>query len=246
MHPRPSTPVIYHWPFVRALLPLLPAFILLPFLAVKPNRRAEAWLVLVPFGLIAAAVSAGQQIRAGQVGEAFAYSYPYLVMLASSLCITSLMTYAMPAWSFLKKIVLIPALSFIPGAFLLVVTQGASGPQDLTLLVSYSLAALILLLSVTLAGRRCRKRWSLPRFSLLFYMWNLILVSGVILPVAGVQFLLYSVAGNVMLPIIMACLVASLLLFIIAYPFVLVEFLSPLYRERLKATFQVEKQPISL
>ncbi len=236
----------YHWSIIRALLPLLPALILVPFFVLKPNRRAESWLVLVPFGLIAAAMSLGQQIRIGNVGEAFAYSYPYVVMLAGSLCIVSLMTYAMPAWSFMKKMLLIPALAVLPGEFILLVTQGVGELRDLALLMSYSLAPLVLLLSITLAGRSCRRHWSLLHFSLLFCMWNFILVAGIIAPVAGFAFILSPPGAMIVLPIIVVCLTGALLLFGIAYPFVLTGFLSPLYLERLKATFKVEKPSPSL
>ena len=48
MSPTEAAPVTYHWPWTRGLALFLPAIIILPFLLIKPNRRAAAWLMLIP------------------------------------------------------------------------------------------------------------------------------------------------------------------------------------------------------
>jgi MFS family permease len=239
---------MYHWPFVKVLLPFLPALILLPFLLLKPNRQAKAWLMLVPFGLIAAIVLAGQRIPLSAPADVFAYAYPYVVMLASSLCIMCLMTYAMPSWSFAKKFLAIPTLSILPGAVILFFAQGVGEALDSVMLAAYGLAPLVLLLSFTLAGRRCRERWRLRRFSLLSLVWTLLLVSALILLLLGFAIMMRQAPPSgvtLLLQFVISLLVVAVILFIIAFPFVLTAFLSPFYRERLMAAFKVIPAPLA-
>ncbi len=234
-----------HWPFVKVVYYFLPALILLPFLLLKPNRRLGAWLMLVPFGLIVALVAAGQQVQLPGFGNALAYAFPYIAMLGSSLCILCLVLYAVPAWSFMTKLIAVPALVILPGALILFFSQGDGRIQNWFIPALYAIVPLILLLSLYLAGRLCRNHWGAVRFSLLVFLWNFLSLSGLMLLYAGYRF---ATVGD--LPIdagwlmilrffVIPFVTAVVALFIIAFPFILAAFLSPLYRARLKAVFNV-------
>ncbi len=238
-------PLMVHWPFFKVVYYFLPALILLPFLLLKPNRRLGAWLMLIPFGLIVALAAAGQQITLPGFGNALAYAFPYIAMLGSSLCILCLILHAVPAWSFTAKLIAVPALAILPGALILFFSQGDARIEYWFIPAAYAVIPLILLVSFYLAGRLCRKHWGGVRFSLLVFLWNLLFLSGLMLLFAGYQFVrvreLPVDAGwlMILLPLIIRLGTAAIILFIIAFPFILVAFLSPLYRARLKAVFNV-------
>ncbi len=239
--------MIYHWPIVKVLFHFLPALVLLPFLLVKPNRQFRAWIILVPFALITVIALLGQSSsllqRLAPLAQAFAEAYPYVVVLASSLCILCLILYALPGWPLVRKILLIPALYLLPGMLILFFTQADGKIQEWMYPAAYGLAPLILLVSGLLAGRHSRKRWKLWRFSLLFVAWNvfsLAIIIGLGLWVAYSSVTMAEPGFLVLLvPAVTALPMATVILFIITFPFVLTAFLSPLYRERLMAAFEV-------
>lgn len=228
------------------LLPFLPALVLVPFVLLKPNRQPRAWVVLVPFCLIAAIMLAGQQLPVTTAATVFAYAYPYIVMLASSLCLLCLLSFAFPGWSAARKSLAIAALYLLPGMLILFFLYAGSGLQFRIQAALYGIAPLLLLVSFILSGRRCKKHWHLGRFTLWFLLWNFILVLVVALLVFGILVIIQpppSPWWSFMLPFVVLVLLLKLILFLIAFPFVLTAFLSPLYRERLIAIFRVEPTP---
>ncbi|MBZ5497446.1 MAG: hypothetical protein LAP85_13680 [Acidobacteriia bacterium] len=221
--------------------------ILLPFLLLKPNRQARAWSVLVPFGVIVAIMIAGQWLPSTGLADGFAYMYPYIVMLASSLGILVLLTYAIPSGSSIARYLVVPALAVLPGVLILLFVQGVGQTESAILLTGYSLVSVVLPLTLFLAGRHCRKRWNLGRFTGSFLRWDFILVSVLsVLLVAG-AILMAPPAGHQWWRVVLAFVVlevfATSLLFALVFPFILTVFLSPLYRERLTAAFKVEPVP---
>ncbi len=197
---------------------------------------------MIPFGLIAGIVLAGQLAPSRNLASAFDNGYSYVLMLAGGLCILCLMTYAMPAWSFAKKLLVIPALSVLPGTLTLLLTQGARDPQSLALTVTYALCLLVLLLSFALAGRRCRKGWSLRRFLLSALLWSFVFVAAAILLAISILIAIGQgppSTAEIILPLLVIPAVLTAVLFGVAFPFILTTFLSPFYRERLMAVFGV-------
>jgi hypothetical protein len=242
LSPGQSTPVIYHRPFVNALSPLLPALILLPFLLLKPNRRAAAWLVVAPFGLVVAIAVAADVMVLGRSASAPPEVYPYLATLAGSLGMLCLMTYAMPRWSPVTKSLAIPALFVLPGALVLFFGNGGGKIQNWDMPLIYGVAALVLLAGVTLAGRHCRKHWNLRRFSVLFLAWNFLFLFGFLLllllaflvsmqPVPSGQW------RQILMVFVVVLLLAEIVSSVLVFPFIVTAFLSPFYRDRLMAAF---------
>lgn len=237
--------MIYHRPITRVFFPFLPALALLPFLLVKPNRQFRAWIILIPFAVIAIIALAGQSLSQIQPltlpAQALADSYLYVSVLAGSLCILCLILYALPGWPLLRKILLIPALYLLPGALILFFTQADGQLEEWMYPAGYSLVPVILLASGLLAGRFCRKNWKLWLFSLLFLAGNVLCTAIIIASILAFEY--QSITSNaprllaVLMPVIAATVVVAVTLFIIAFPFILTLFRSPLYRERLMAAF---------
>lgn len=199
--------------------------------------------MLIPFGLVAAIAVAGQLIPLNALASAFAYAYPYAVMLASSMCMLCLAIYAVPAWSFIRKLLAIPALFILPGLLVLFFSQAEGEIQNWFIPLAYAVAPLILLVSFFLAGRHCRRRWGMGRFSVLVLAWNFLFLFGVMLLFLGYQVMRQPFMRQewwmILMPFVILLLVAVAVLFAIAFAFILTTFLSPLYRERLIAAFGV-------
>lgn len=250
MSPKPSAPVVYHWPFIKVLVPFLPLAVVLPFLLLKPNRQPKAWLMLIPFGLIGAIalmVRIPWMTRLTLLGAGFSEQYPWIVALASSLCVIGLMSYAVPTWSFARKLVAIPALFVLPAAVVLFLVQGYGDIRIWATPLTFALVPLIVLASFVLAGRRSRKSWKLMRFSQWFFGWTLLLLFAFVLFSVGYRYRTILLrtwrwqyplqSGGTVLLIIAAVVLA------VAIPFILTAFLSPFYRDRLKAAFNVVPAP---
>ncbi len=224
------------------MLPFLPALILLPFLMLNSNRQPRAWLVLIPFGLIAGILLVGQVAPSKNLSSALDTGYPFVLMLAGGLCILCLMTYAMPSWSLSRKLLIIPALSVLPGGLSLLLTQGAREPQTLALTVTYALSLFVLLLSFALAGRGCRKGWSLRRFVLSTLLWSFVFVVATVMIALSITIAIGQGPPSmveVIPPLLIVPATLTAVLFGVAFPFILTVFLSPFYRERLMAVFGI-------
>ena len=226
----------------RLLLPFIPAGVVLPFLLLSSNRRLGAWSMLVPYGLVVGFALLVNVARAGRLAllaPGIAREYSFAIALASSFCLLALMTYAVPGWSAIKKWLAVPVLFVVP-ATVVSWSLDDDGTQPLV----QACIALSLLISLVLAGRRSRTRWNLGRFTLGFFVWNLI--SNLVL-FAGLRFRMV-IIGQLQWRMFLALFVPTLvrttgLLFVIAFPFILTAFLSKLYRERLMAAFGVAPSP---
>jgi hypothetical protein len=244
---RQSPPVIYHRSIVRIFFPFLPALVLLPFLLMKPNRQFRAFIILAPSALITVIALIGKslsQVRLlAPLALAFSEAYPYIAVLASSLCILCLILHWLPGWPLRRKISLIPALYLLPGMLILFITQADAKIQGWIYPAAYGLVSLILLTSGLLAGRYCRKRWKLWRFSLNFFAWNVLFLAILVALAIWVEIRSLEFAElrflQLLIPAIVVPMMAAGILSIIAFPFILTAFLSPLYRARLMAVFKV-------
>jgi hypothetical protein len=268
---RQATPIIFPWPFVKGLSLFLPALILVPFLLLKPNRRAGAWVILLPFGLIAAVAWVGQLKSLSWLVRGFsaAYSYhsiagqlipplraggsgaPYLniILLASGLCVLCLMTYAIEAWSSVRKFVAALVLFVLPGVLTLFAFQAGDDINQWAVPLVYSVVPLILLVSFILAAKWCRKRWNLLLFSMLFFCWSFLFIYGLRLLNMGSMLIRYPSMRPQwwnMIPRVTSLYywLGPAVLFGVVFPFILTVFLSPLFGNRLKAAFKVVRDPV--
>jgi hypothetical protein len=231
-----------YWPFTRALSPLLPIVILVPFLLLKLNRCAKGLMVLVPFAVVVGLMVGGQFLPGRGIADAFAYMYPFIVSLAGSLCILILMTGIFPPTSSITRYLILPALFILPGLAVLLVAQGVKRSQDLALVAGYIAIPIVLYLSFLLAGRLCRKRLSLGRFAVITFgsmvclgVVALAVLIGFMVAIGAVPYISFR---NLVLPVLVAGPVLSISVFIIVFPFLVTAFLGSAYRERVMAVIQ--------
>ncbi len=242
-----ATPVFYYWSPAKAVYRLLPALLLLPFLLLKPNRQPKAWVALIPFFAIIALASAGRQIPQVSLANAFSYGFPYIAMLASSLCMLCMIIHALPALSRRGKLLMLLSVFILPGMILLFFSQAEGKLENWYIPAGYAVAPLIMLTSFFLAGRRCRERWGMRRFSLWVVAWSFLFLLAVTVVFFGILILTQNVTVPVwwmlLAPFAALLVAAAATLFAVAFAFILTAFLNPLYRERLMAVFGVVPGP---
>ncbi len=206
--------------------------------------------MLFPFcliGAIALMAPIPWMSRLSLLGAGLSDQYSWIVALAGSLCIFFLMTYAVPSWSMARKLLAVPLYFVLPAVVVLFFLEGYGDFRAWGTALIFALVPLALIASLILAGRRCRKRWSLARFSLWFLGWNLLLLFVFVLFSVGYRYraILFGTwrwqyplrfGGTSFLILTSAALA-------VAIPFILTALLSPFYRDRLKAAFNVVPPP---
>jgi hypothetical protein len=240
--------------------------ILLPFLLLKPNRRAGAWIMLAPFGLIAGLALATQlwrpvYLRAGLMGVQACVSRiaqilpaplrtplplePYLavIAIASGLCALALTVHAAGRWPAKRLIPVSLAAGALPFAATVFLFTTGDDDRRWGALLSGAVLCMILTAGVILTGRLCRKHWQWLRFMVALACWNFVLLFGLNLLYAGSLMIrepsVRSRWWEILFPSFPPFWVGPLALFLVVLTFVLTAFLSPLYRERLRSAFRV-------
>jgi hypothetical protein len=266
--PKPAAPATFRWPWTKGVALFLPALILLPFLALKPNRRPGTWLMLIPFVLVAATVLLHQMRPASWLSRALsmANSYfmyagmifpalraasppePYLnfMMLASGLCLLCLMLYAFPSWRAIKKLLVGLFLLVLPGVLTLLLHQRGDEGSGWGMPVVYTFLPLCMLVSLALAGRMARKRWNVMLFAVLLFGWNYLLMLALRTLYMGSALIrspsLRPQWWDLLRPRFTSWQ-GPTTLFVIPFLFVLAAFLIPSCREQMKAVFNVVTEP---
>jgi len=243
--------------------------IILPFLAIKPNRRAGIWLMLVPFVLIASILLVNQLKPIGWLSRPIAMSGSYfsyasliipalrgsvavdsnlnLMMLASGLCVLCLMTFAFQGWSFIKKFLLGLALLILPGALTLLVYQSGDEVHSWGLPLAYAFLPFMILAGLAVTGKMARKHWNLVLYTILFFCWNYVFMLALRALYVGSTMIrspsLRPQWWNMLRPRFATSWQGPTALFVVAFLFVLAAFLIPQYRERMKSVFKVVPAP---
>jgi hypothetical protein len=254
---------------VKGLALFLPALILVPFLLLKPNRRVGAWLMLIPFVLVAAAAWVGllmrlnwllryfsmansyfsyagliiPSLRAGSIGEPFLN----VMMLASGLCVLFLMTHALPARSRIKRFVAALVLFVLPGALALFFFQRGDEGRLWGAPLAYAFVPLALLVSLMVAGRLSRKHWNPVLFTVLVFILNIVMLYALRILYFGSLMIRQPTVRpqwwSFLMPRMSSVWPGPTVLFIVTFLFILAAFMIPLFRERLKAAFKVMPAP---
>ena len=239
---RDGSPVTFDWVLPGVAPLLLPWLVILALLALKPNRRAAAWLIWLPLGCVTGFTLAPLPI----LPEGTNFFLDVVAALAVGLAAVWLLTtYLRQQHRLLTFLCVLLALA---GFSLL----AAVSRQGLSLLTSESLLIGIVLAvavpasaaALILGGLICRGRYRPGGL----YLWLLILVAGVWLVIA-VPFFLFAVivsGGNIpwsswsefFIPIFAVATAnyATLL------PFLILSSASPFFRERLKALLHVKPE----
>jgi hypothetical protein len=233
-----GSPVIYNWVPPSLAPALLPWLAILALLALKPNRRAAAWLIWLPLGAVMALTRALPEI----LPSGSDYLPDAVAALAAGLAAVWLLSNKLPRPNrFVAFLCVLPVLAGFSGLALL-------SRQDWNFEVEMLQAGLVLALGVlasaaalSLGGLVCRGRYR----PVGLYAWLILLVA-VIWPAIGAPFFLVaemqsggSIAwGEFFAPVLAVAAVhfATLL------PFLILSSASPFYRERLKALLHVKAE----
>ncbi len=227
--------VSYNWTRPNPLPALLPWLALLVLLLLKPNRCARAWLIWLPlvWGL-------GVQWFFG----ATAGLLPQEVMNLFGQMIGALMIGLAAVWllapvlgrrhGFLGFLgTLLASAGFTALAFACTQDWEGAGGEAAVTGTTLVIAVVVIAVALSLAGWRCRKRYSRLRFSL----WLVAALVAIWVVVAGVFFVLTRIGSpgqpriyEVLVPVLIMtglCLAALL-------PFLVLSFASTFYHDRLK------------
>jgi hypothetical protein len=244
--PKDGPPVSFPWRWYYSI-PSLPlwALIIVLLIAPKANRNRQAWLILIPLGvvLIVWRVPAGlfslsdkstEIIACFVVSIAFAWSTVWLIghWLAN-----------LGRWS---RFFLSFGMMVVVG--LLSCYCHLAGTSDFAFVVIYDgLFMLILWLAVTCAARLSRKKYTPRRFLSWFALWNVLAALGVLLSFVAVIALVMlcqigseRAAGQLVVLFSVATIssfVVAVCLYLITLPFLILAFNNPFYRDRFERLF---------
>jgi hypothetical protein len=242
-----SDPLEFHWRWY-CHVPALPLWALIGWLLVAPkaNRKLQAWLILLPMLLVLAfwrmplMLFSGSKSADGNM-EILGFFVVSLVMGWSAVW---LLGHWLSVRSRILTLVLIAAVMAA-----VVACSYFSHSEDATTVPPAAIAVYsgvcIALLSATmmLTGRWCRKGCSLGRFLLRLAVW---FVAAVLMLTLGV-FLLLLASGvpaeqlfRDLPEVASASAILAAILYLINLPFVVLAFLSPFYRDRLRRIFHME------
>ncbi len=247
---------------VKSLALFLPALLLVPPLLISPNRKAKAWLVLIPLVVVVGALLATQWIHVQWLTRALSMSTSYMVfigymivpsarsfgetnvelgIIAAGLCLLCLMSYAVSARSAVKRTLAL-LISLVPGMLTLLALRARDGGKIWVAPAAYGIVCLVLFLGLIVAGKLCRKRLKVVRFTVWFFVCNIVFLF--------VVRLAYVAALAIRVPRIRSQWWTSFVapgfawiwqgptaMFCMVLPFIVTVFLSSFYRERLIRAF---------
>jgi hypothetical protein len=132
----------------------------------------------------------------------------------------------------------------LTGAIGLISTTGFNFPPDtIGFIMVYSILALGMLISITLAGLCCRRRYGNGRFILLLGLWSIVVcIAGLM----GFYLILLSLSGYdvsiwyILFQITIGALVTGVILYVIMLPFMILAFRSEFFYKRLFAYLQLK------
>jgi len=234
---RTSQSVVFHWPWYYHVPGLgLWGCVLLLLVGLKENRKRQAWLVLIPLGLVALV----WRMPATLLSMPIAISERFgliVVTGAALLAVLALvgdrLTRDSGIGRFLEAILALAALGVVSclGYFGL-----ASSTDALVVLVIYSICSVIALAGIVLAGRAWRGVRSWGGFASRLAFWMFIAAMGLSAILAVFVGLMRFDEPAAALLVVIPCIIASLVLcgviYLVCLPFVWLAFASPLYRER--------------
>jgi hypothetical protein len=234
--PNEGAPLSYHWTLPSLMPTLLPWLGVLGLLALRPNRRGQAWWVWLPlalgaglgFGVTALAEAQSSSDFFGRLVTAGAFGVAAVWLLSFWL--------DRQPWplAFLGVLLLQVAASVLT---LATDADSESIPAELGLFVFMSLCGLGIALALTLAGWRCRRRFGAARFAFLVFLF---LMAGWLL--AALPFcvvVLLAGQSGVWAYMLLGAAAIATGSFLVLAPFLVLGFGNAFYRERLTAVFNI-------
>jgi hypothetical protein len=226
-----GTPVAYNWVPVTTLPLLLPWLVLLGLLTLKPNRRAAAWLILLPLGCVVAFASAPSGILFPGVNFLMDVVTAFGAGLAAVWLLSTYLDQKHRLISFLLILIVFAGFGF----FTLLAQQDRIFATE-TLVAGLVLFAGVLVSSgaLSLSGLICRNR----NRPVGFYVWILVLLFAMWFVITMPFFLLAKISSGGTLPwgtFFGPVFIMITLNFATMLPFLVLSSASPFFRERLQS-----------
>lgn len=252
--PKEGTPVMFYWRWWYHV-PTLPlwAIMLLLLVGLKANRHRQAWLILIPLGLVLVVWRMPAILLS--VSDGTTESLGFFVVTGT---MAWTMVWLLGHWlgGRHRNVTLLLAFATMLAVGLLSFLSYYSHFGELEGLASssitYGLCVLILLAAMTHTGYLCRKRFSPRRFLGWLIVSDILVAMGVLLSFAvfGVLVMMLNRPGphfqveQLVIPVIVAGVGSVFLggiLYLLNLPFLVLAFRCPFYRERFEKFFGIEK-----
>lgn len=232
-----GAPVNYTWVPVDAPLLLVPWAVLLGLLVLRPNRRASAWLIWLPLGIMFGLASAPIENLPGGVDFLLDDVAAYAVGLAGVWLLAGYLRQRHRFVTFLC--VLATFIGF--GILALASKQSLSSlsPEVIPASILLGMGTLASSVALILSGKICRGQWR--PFALCLWVLVLLAVSWMVM--VAPFFAFDAIVQGVMLPwfyVLGFLCTAAIITFGTMLPFLVLSLASPFYRERLKLLMHIE------
>ena len=234
-----GSPVIYNWVPPSVAPTLLPWLAILGLLALKPNRRAAAWLIWLPLGAVMACAQALQEI----LPSGFDFLLDAVAALAVGLAAVWLLSNILRRQNrFVTFLCVLPVLAGFSGLALVSKLAWSSIEETILPAMALALGVLASAVALILCGLVCRGRYR----PLGLYAWLPLWLAVAWLVIVAPIFLLAtmysggSIAWGEFFVVVAEVAVAATVHFAMLLPFLILSSASPFYRERLKALLHVK------
>ena len=231
-----GVPVEYNWVLPAFALLLLPWLMILGLLALKPNRRASAWLIWLPLGCVALLALLPPEIPGG--GN---FLLNALAALAFGVAAVWLLpTYLRQSHRFVTFFCVLIALAFFSGlAFVFRQGWGLLGPNTLESAVVLGVGIFASAVALSLGGWICRARFRPAGF----YVLLLLSLAAIWLMLAAPFFVIADISSGGRIPLsefFLPVLAVAAGNFVLLLPFLILSSGSAFYHERLKMLLNVK------
>jgi hypothetical protein len=247
-----SEPAVYNWKW-RYSAPGLAiwAVLVVAIVLVKPNRNAQALLVLVPLLVVNVAWSFLRRVI-GFPSSSVAALDGIIISLTVGLAVLWLLSHWLGNRNrFLVALLalVIIGLGGIAGA--VSYPSPESSQQTVASLLVAGLSALILVLGFALAGWWCRKRYRPVSFMLWLAVWTVAATLVIMLGYVGVAFVITSFAGHtpsewisVLFQVLVVGAIFGGCLYAIVLPFMILAIWSRFFRQRFYACLRLKSMSV--
>lgn len=247
MGPDESKPVLLTWSPLWQFAALLPWLLLIPAFLLRPNRRAEAFTVLIPL-LFTCFVSTGLARALGAAtGGGMGHVESTIGLLALGLTLLLLTAFAVVGRE--PRPILGWAAGVLFGVgFLGGLSIYEEGSQVRLYLLSFSVLSGVLVAAMAAARYRCSRAFSPLRFCA-WALLSSVVVAGVGIPliaaVVGVTMMGvgFGEVGMMLVAAFLPALGMGGLLFLVLLPFLLFAFSNAFFRERFLGVMQFSAPP---
>jgi hypothetical protein len=230
--------ISYNWVLPNVAPLLLPWLAMAVLLALKPNRRAAAWWILLPLGGVFAFSLAPPDTLPGDIN----FFVDVLAALAFGLAAVWLLSsYLRPTHRLVTFLCVVAALAGFSGLTYVSRLDLSSTNELVPAVISLAVGVGVSAVALLVVGLICRKRFR----PVGIYLWLLALLAVMWVAIALPFFLIDTMSSSGEIDwseFFTPVLAAAVFHFAVMLPFLILSSASPFYRERLKALLHVRPE----